>query len=72
MDDVGADQAVGHHWLPTRESFIRGRETLRRQTPEVGAVCPNWGWHGSVRGARGNSRPYRESAVQVGTLPTDP
>ena len=30
------------HWLRNRESFIRGPRALRRQTPEVGAVCPNW------------------------------
>ena len=33
------------------------RSALRRQTPEVGAGCSNWARHGSVRGARGNSRP---------------
>ena len=26
----------------SRASFIPGRTTLRRQTPEVGAVCANW------------------------------
>jgi hypothetical protein len=30
---------------------------------------PELGSYGSVRGARGNSRPYRESAVQAVPLP---
>ncbi len=33
---------------------------LRRQTPEVGAVCGNCRTYGSVRGARSNARPYRD------------
>ena len=42
-DDVGADQAVGRPLAPeTANPSSVARETLRRQTPEVGAVCPNW------------------------------
>src|SRR6202035_47243 len=38
---------------------------LRRQTPEVGAECPNWGSLGTVRGALGNERPYREQTTHA-------
>ena len=42
-DDLGADQAVGRTLAPeTANPSSVARETLRRQTPEVGAVCPNW------------------------------
>ena len=34
--------------------------SLCRQSPEVGAGCPNRASSGSVRGALGNGRPYRE------------
>ena len=43
LDDLGADQAVGRRLAPeTANPSSVARETLRRQTPEVGAVCPNW------------------------------
>src|SRR6202140_4372054 len=43
LDDLGADQAVGRRLAPeTANPYSLARESLRRQTPEVGAVCPNW------------------------------
>src|SRR4029077_20622807 len=42
-DDLGADQAAGRPLAPETENPSSvARETLRRQTPKVGAVCPNW------------------------------
>ena len=43
LDDLGADQAVGRRLAPatTNPSSV-AREALRRQTPKVGAICPNW------------------------------
>src|SRR5258708_3417774 len=42
-DDLGADQAVGRPLAPeTANPSSVARESLRRQTPKVGAVCPNW------------------------------
>jgi hypothetical protein len=38
----------------------------------VGAVCPNWARTDLCGGARGNSRPYREHALQAVTLPLLP
>src|SRR6202171_510652 len=43
LDDLGAHQAVGRRLAPeTANPSSVAREALRRQTPEVGAVCPNW------------------------------
>src|ERR1700726_5025339 len=43
LDDLGADQAVGRRLAPsTANPSSMAREALRRQTPKVGAVCPNW------------------------------
>src|SRR5258708_625476 len=43
LDDLGADQAVGRRLAPsTANPSSVAREALRRQTPKVGAVCPNW------------------------------
>src|SRR5580693_3300913 len=43
LDDLGADQAVGKR-LASETAYPSSvaRESLRRQTPEAGAVCPNW------------------------------
>src|SRR5438552_11107211 len=42
-DDLGADQAVGRRLAPeTANPSSVARESLRRQTPKAGAVCPNW------------------------------
>src|SRR6202161_2440819 len=43
LDDLGADQAVGRRLAPetTNPSSV-AREAIRRQTPKVGAICPNW------------------------------
>jgi len=42
-DDLGADQAVGRPLAPETENPSSvARQTLRRQTPKVGAVCLNW------------------------------
>ena len=42
-DDLGADQAGGRPLAPeTANPSSVARESLRRQTPKVGAVCPNW------------------------------
>ena len=35
-------QALHVSSSPSRMSFIRAECALRRQTPEVGAECPNW------------------------------
>src|SRR4029078_3480435 len=56
-----------------RESFIRGQRGASRLDTQGGSGMPELGAYGSVRGARGNSRPYRESnrmAVKA-TLMTD-
>src|SRR5450432_2173230 len=43
LDDLGADQAVGRRLASeTANPSSVASEPLRRQTPEVGAVCPNW------------------------------
>src|ERR1700681_2596260 len=43
LDDLGADQAVGRRLATaTANPSSVARESLRRQTPKVGAVCPNW------------------------------
>src|ERR1700686_5917956 len=43
LDDLGADQAVGRRLASeTANPSSMASESLRRQTPEVGAVCPNW------------------------------
>jgi RNA-directed DNA polymerase len=43
LDDMGADQAFGRRLAPaTANSSSLASAALRRQTPEVGAVCPNW------------------------------
>src|SRR5450631_694708 len=41
-DDLGADQADGRPLAPaTANPSSVARESVRRQAPEVGAVCPN-------------------------------
>src|SRR5271169_6095511 len=52
-----------------RESFIRGQRGASPLDTRGGSRMPELGPYGSVRGARGNSRPYREHAVQAGPLP---
>src|SRR5262249_50911245 len=43
LDDDGTDRAVGRGLAPeTAHPPSLARCTLRRQTPEVGAVCSNW------------------------------
>src|SRR5260370_7779520 len=43
LDDMGADQAVGRRLAPaTANPSPLAKAALRRQTPEVGAVCPHW------------------------------
>ena len=60
LDDQGTDRAVGQRLAPkTANPSPLARCALCSQTPKVGAVCPNWA-DGSVRGARGNSRLYRD------------
>src|SRR5206468_6712386 len=44
-----------------RESFIRGQRVASPLDTQGGSRMPELGPYGSVRGARGNSRPYRES-----------
>ena len=44
-----------------RKSFIRGQRVASPLDTQGGSRVPESGSHGSVRGARGNSRPYRES-----------
>src|SRR5271154_3086170 len=46
-----------------RESFIRGQRVASPSDTQGGSRMPELGPYGSVRGARGNSRPYRESGV---------
>ena len=53
---VGSPSRASSHPWPS--------STLRRQTPKVGAVCGKYRPYGSVRGARSNARPYRDSRVQ--------
>ena len=64
-------QSTGGHyadqtqcWRPPchRRPHGYGEPLTCRQRPEVGAVCAN-GTYGSVRGAPGNRRPYRESVI---------
>jgi hypothetical protein len=63
LDDLGAHEAVGRRLAPENANRSSvAREALRSQTPEVG-VCPNWAR--MDRGARGNSRPYRDSHGQT-------
>src|SRR5271166_6170666 len=55
-----------------RESVIRGQRVASPLDTQGGSRMPESGPYGSVRGARGNSRPYRESddgrAVKTGLL----
>src|ERR1700716_845390 len=44
-----------------RESFIRGQRVASPLDTQGGSRMPELGPYGSVRGARGNSRPYREN-----------
>ena len=60
LDDLGADQAVGDDWFPKCESFIRGQQVASPLGPQGGSRMAEFGPYGSVRGTRGNSRPYRE------------
>ena len=42
-NDVGADRENGRRLAPeTQDPSSVAKRALRRQTPEVGAVCPNW------------------------------
>ncbi len=58
---MDADDETGGRVSPeaTDPSSLAQR-AVRRQTPEVGAECPNWARSGSVRGVLRNERPYRE------------
>ena len=47
-------------WFPKRESFIRGQQVASPLDPQGGSRMAEFGPYGSVRGTRGNSRPYRE------------
>src|SRR6202022_1536977 len=52
-----------------RESFIRGQRVASPSDTQGGSRMPELGPYGSVRGARGNSPPYRDSdwaAVKTG------
>ena len=65
LDDLGADSSG---WPTTGsrnrgESFIRGQRIASPSDTQGGSRMPELGPYGSVRGARGNSRPYRESGV---------
>src|ERR1700758_1636200 len=42
------------------DSASAARSSLRRHAPEVGAVCARVRSYGSVRGAPGDGRPYRD------------
>jgi hypothetical protein len=57
----------------SRESFIRGQRVASPLDTQGGSRMPELGPYGSVRGARGNSRPYRESQISrpSGPLMTD-
>src|ERR1700716_4244942 len=44
-----------------RESFIRGQRVASPLDTQGGSRMPELGPYGAVGGARGNSRPYRES-----------
>ena len=60
LDDPGADQAVGRRLAPETAN----PSSMARESPldiQGGSRMPELGPYGSVRGARGNSRPYRES-----------
>ena len=59
-DDVGADPAAGRHWLPATAILHPWPESASPSNTQGGSRVPESGSHGSVRGARGNSRPYRE------------
>src|SRR5213594_1821071 len=48
-----------------RESFIRGQRVASPLDTQGGSRMPELGPYGSVRGARGNSRPYRENAFEA-------
>src|SRR5271169_607375 len=52
-----------------RESFIRGQRGASPLDTRGGSRVPELGSHGSVRGARGNSRPYREHGGYERRLP---
>jgi hypothetical protein len=55
-----------------RESFIRGQRLASPLDTRGGSRVPELGSHGSVRGARGNSRPYRESRISGSAGPLFP
>ena len=62
--DVGADDEAGRRLAPqTPHPPSLAKRPLRRQTPEVGAVCGNSRPYGSVRGAPSNGRPYRDTLI---------
>ena len=64
-DDLGADQAIGRPLAPeTANPSSVARESLRRQTPKVGAVCPNWA-RTDLCGRREVTRAYRESHLRT-------
>jgi len=51
-----------------RESFTPGQMRALQSGTQGGSRMPELGPYGSVRGARGNSRPYRDPR----SLATDP
>ena len=58
---MDADDETGRRVSPeAADPSSLAQRAVRRQTPEVGAECPNSGSLGSVRGALRNGRPYRE------------
>src|SRR4029078_7691658 len=54
-----------------RESFIRGQRDASPSDTRGGRRVPELGSRGSVRGARGNSRPYRESRISAPSAPIE-
>jgi len=57
--------ALGLKRTSTRGAISLGSASLASfPTPQGGSRIPELGPYGSVRGARGNSRPYRESSAR--------
>ena len=65
VSEVGSPGSGSSRSLMTgslsQESFIRGRSSVLPSGTRGRSRMPELGSYGSVRGARGNSRPYRES-----------
>ena len=60
-DDLGADGAAGRRLPPTnRPSFILGPTRASPSDTQGGSRMREFRTYGSVRGARGNARPYRD------------